>query len=114
MSETGGWRDAFRLEGGFFKRDGRAYAPGPPPCNKKLCLTSTDLDAMGELLDELSRREDCWAVKLDTQVGRHGMVRGRCFLTTEEAVAELWKRYKVTDTMLCTIQDDDMTVLYRE
>ena len=63
---------------------------------------------------DLSRRPDCWFVKLDRQIGRHGMVRGRCFLTTPEAVAEVWRTYKVTDHVLCTVQDDDFTAPQRQ
>ena len=113
MSASETWREAFRREGSFLRREGPAYEPDGPKCNKKLCFTSTDIDAMGQLLYELSLRDDCWFVKLDSEPGRHGMVRGRCFLTDEEAVAELWKKHKVTDTVLCTVQDDDWTVSRR-
>lgn len=102
----------FERKDGFLRRDGPARAAGNY-CNKKLCFTSTAIEPMARVLYELSLRPDCYWVKLDEQVGRHGMVRGRCFLTTEAAVAELWKRFKVTDTVLCTIQDDDFTSEYR-
>ncbi len=103
----------FQRDGQFLKRNGPAHEAGNY-CNKKLCFTSTAIAPMARLLYELSLRTDCYTVKLDHEVGRHGMVRGRCFLTSEEAVAELWPKYKVTDDVLCTVQDDDFTVRFRE
>ena len=93
-------------------RDGPAREAGRYS-NKKLCFTATSVEPMARLLYELSLRPDCFWVKLDEKVGAHGMVRGRCFLATEGAVGELRNRYKVTDTFLCTIQDDDFTGQYR-
>ena len=107
-------REHFDIESKFLVRRGPSYeAGGSPPCQKKLCFTSTRIDAMLEVLYELSLREDCFLVKLDPGQGPHGMVRGRCFLTTEDAVAEVWLAYKSTDHVLCTIQDDDFTRRYR-
>lgn len=103
----------FEKKGGFLRRDGPARAAGRYS-NKKLCFTSTSLEPMARLLYELSLRPDCFWVKLDEKVGPHGMVRGRCFLVTDAAVGGFWNRYKVTDTVLCTIQDDDFTEQYRE
>lgn len=103
---------AFELKDGFLMRDGSARGGGRY-CNKKLCFTATAVEPMARQLYELSPRPDCYWVKLDQQVGRHGMVRGRCFMKDEQAVAELWKRYKDTEDVLCTIQDDDFTARYR-
>jgi hypothetical protein len=104
-----------------FTRDDRGFLVRPCPagrrgdayCQKKLCFTATAVEPVAEILYELSLRDDCHMVKLDAAPGRHGMVRGRCFLTGEAAVGELWRRYKVTDHVLCTVQDDDFTKGYR-
>lgn len=99
---------AFEPDGrGFLVRRGPAADRGEAKCEKKLCFTSTSLAPMAAVLYELSLRSDCWYTKFDATVGTHGMVRGRCFLTSEAAVIEVWRTYKVTDDLLCTVQDDE-------
>jgi DNA-3-methyladenine glycosylase I len=99
----------FQSKRGFWVRYGPAHERGGRACQKKLCLTSTRVEPMAQILYELSLRDDCFFVKLDRKPGPHGMVRGRCFLTDERAVGVAWLRLKETDEVLCTIQDDDFT-----
>ena len=42
------------------------------------------------------------------------MYLGRCFLTTDEAVGEVWARYKSHPALFCTVQDDDFVERFRE
>jgi hypothetical protein len=114
MAPMSGILSHFTLdERGFLVRPCPARARGEAPCPKKLCFTATAVEPIAEILHELSLRDDCYMVKVDAAPGRHGMVRGRCFLTTPEAVGEIWRRYKTTDRVLCTVQDDDFTKDYR-
>lgn len=98
---------------GFLVRDGPARARGEQRCHEKLCFTAVDVDRLAAVLHELGQREDCWFVKLDAELGRHGMTRGRCFPTSAEAGVAMWKRHEVTDHVRCTIQDDEFTVHHR-
>ena len=45
---------------------------------------------------------------------RGGMYLGRCFLTSDEAVGEVWAEYKNHPSMYCTVQDDDFVGQHRE
>ena len=62
---------------------------------------------------ELSQRDDCFFVKYGVNA-RGGMYLGRCFLTTDRAVGEVWAQYKSHPTLFCTVQDDDFTERFRE
>lgn len=108
--------DEFEIANGntkFLCRDGPAAARGATYSQKKLCFTSTQRELLARHLLELSRREDCFFVKFGV-VARGGMYLGRCFLTTDRAVGELWAEYKSHPTLFCTVQDDDFTVGFRE
>ncbi len=60
-------------------------------------------EPLAALLYELSLRDDCWYVKLDSfHRTKNGIIRGRCFLTDAEAVAELWTIHKHTDVVTCS------------
>jgi hypothetical protein len=41
------------------------------------------------------------------------MYLGRCFMTEERLVGELWARFKEDPKLLCSVQDDDFTAPYR-
>ncbi|HWA75193.1 MAG TPA: hypothetical protein VG937_22805 [Polyangiaceae bacterium] len=97
----------------FLCRDGRAYRPSAPYSQKKLCFTATDRDLLARHLLELSQREDCFFVKFGTRA-RGGMYLGRCFLTTDRAVGDVWAQYKSHPSLFCTVQDDDFTSAFRE
>lgn len=97
----------------FLFRYGADWAGGRPSCLIKLCFTSTAMGPMARVLHELSLRPDCEVVKMDQAPLPNGMVRGRCFLKSPEAVAEVWLAHKVTPELLCTIQDDGFTERYR-
>jgi len=103
----------FAREQGFLVREGPAKKRGESPSQKKLCFTATSVDAMARVLYYLSLRQDCWLVKLDAAVKPNGMVRGRCFLTSAEAIGKVWQHYKVTEDVLCTVQDDYFTKAFR-
>jgi DNA-3-methyladenine glycosylase I len=103
----------FQFRRGFLVREGPAKQRGDRACPKKLCLTSTRAEPLARILYELSLRDDCYFVKLDRKPGPHGMLRGRCFLSDERAVAIAWLRLKQTEDVLCTIQDDEFTAPLR-
>jgi hypothetical protein len=108
--------DEFEVRNGnpkFLCRDGAARARGEPYSQKKLCFTSTRLDLLSRHLLELSRRDDCYFVKYGVNA-RGGMYLGRCFLTTDRAVGEVWAQYKSHPTLFCTVQDDDFTERFRD
>ncbi len=106
--------DEFTLDDrGFLTRDGPACHRGEAYCEKKLCFTSTSVEKLATLLYKLSQRDDCFFVKLDSEVGSHGLVRGRCFLTSEQAVGHLWAKYRVSDVGLCSVQDEEFTARHR-
>lgn len=71
-----------------------------------------EFEILNHLL-ELSQREDCFFVKFGTRA-RGGMYLGRCFLTTDRAVGEVWAQYKSHPSLFCTVQDDDFTGSFRE
>ncbi len=78
----------WETQGPYLCRRGPAWdpeAPGSPPCNKKLCFVATDKGFLIGLLDELSDRPDCWAVKYSVEP-RDGMHLGRCFLNDERTI----------------------------
>src|SRR5215468_9060868 len=96
----------FNRRGEFLFRHGPAHVPNTPaPLKNKLCFTATSLAPIALILAELSTRADCFLVKMDPQVLPNGMVRGRCFLTNSDAIRAVWRTYKNTPSVLCTIQD---------
>lgn len=98
--------------GGFFYRHGPAHARGEEHCNRKLCITATDEEALLALLDELAARDDCYYVKR-SRVPREGMFIGRCFLTDEQEIGRLWQELKVHPKFYCSVQDDDWSEGFR-
>jgi putative acetyltransferase len=80
--------------------------------NKKLCIVATDARLLIDLLYGLSLREDCIHVKYGT-VQRDGMYLGRCFLATDQAMAELTEALKGHAHLMVSVQDDDFFNPYR-
>ena len=74
---------------------------------------ATDKDALIKLLYELSKRDDCYYVKYSTDP-RDGMYLGRCFLTTDDAVGNLWAELKPHPKFLTSVQDDEFTERFRK
>ena len=101
-------------ERGFLNASGPARARGDAPCHVKLMFTATRRAPLLRVLSELLEREDCFYAKLDAEPGPHGMFRGRCFLTSEDAVGEVWRTYKNTNELLTSVQDDRFTARYRD
>ncbi len=99
---------------GFLRREGSAKQRGEARCSQKLCFTAVDIMPLAAVLYELSLRDDCYFVKLDAKPRKNGMIRGRCFVTTPAAVGALWQKYKVTEHLMCNVQDDDFTVQFRK
>ena len=99
--------------GAFLHRHGRGKRLGIAHSNKKLCFVATDQHLLSDLLLELSEREDCFYVKFSTRP-RSGMYLGRCFLLDDAMVGELWRQYKVHPQLMCTVQDDDFTKIFRD
>ena len=97
----------------FLCRDGPARARGPECSQRKLCFTATDRDLLARHLLELSKRDDCFFVKFGVKP-RGGMYLGRCFLTSDEAIGEVWAQYKSHPSLFCTVQDDDFVSQFRE
>ena len=102
----------FRVNGPFRERDGSARHAGGRFVNKKLCLVATDKLYLARLLLELSGREECYFVKYTTSP-RDGMYLGRVFLMDERLLGELWARYKRDPKLMCSLQDDDFTLRFR-
>jgi len=96
----------------FLCRNGVAFAGGVHS-NQKLCFTATRRDLLERHLLVLSRRSDCYWVKFGVKA-RDGMFLGRCFLTTDAAVGQVWAEYKRHPSLFCTVQDDDFTHRFRE
>jgi putative acetyltransferase len=85
----------------FKQRTGAA----PQSSSSKLCIVATDAALLVDLLYGLSLRKDCHYVKYGL-VERDGMFLGRCFLETNEAVAELCQELKGHARLMVSIQDD--------
>ena len=102
----------FERDGLYMVRLGAMYAPGPPPCNLKLCYVATDKDFLIRWLDALARRPDCWAAKYSISP-KDGMYLGRCFLSSGETIGALWHQHKQHPKLMCSAQDDDFTISYR-
>jgi hypothetical protein len=96
----------------FLCRSGPAQARGERPSQKKLCFTGTNQELVARHLYALSQREDCYVVKFSVYP-RGGMYLGRCFLTTDAAVGDVWARYHDHPSLFCTVQDDAFTAAYR-
>lgn len=103
----------FTRKGSFLNRDGKARARTKEHSNKKLCFVATDKEFLMNLLVELSEHEECYFVKL-TAEPRDGMYLGRCFFTNDELVGAHWAKYKLHPKLMCNVQDDDFTELFRE
>ena len=97
----------------FLCRVGPAHARGETPSQKKLCFTGTDHELVARHLYALSQRDDCYFVKFGV-VARGGMYLGRCFLTNDAAVGDVWARYHDHPSLFCTVQDDTFTAPYRD
>ncbi len=115
MLEASEFESAFTPShgGAFMSRDGLARASGTGVCQKKLCIVATDFGFLRALLFDLSGRDDCYFVKYSL-APRDGMYLGRCFLTDEGAVGRLWQELKVHPKLMCSIQDDEFTLAFRE
>lgn len=108
--------DEFEIANGnpkFLCRDGPAFTRGDDYSQRKLCFTSTERGLLARHLLELSRREDCYFVKFGVNP-RGGMYLGRCFMTTEQAVGDVWAQYKSPPSLFCTVQGDDFVGRFRE
>jgi 8-oxo-dGTP pyrophosphatase MutT (NUDIX family) len=111
----GGYPDFF-VRGGnptFLSRNGAAYREGAPSLGPKLCFTSTRQDLLARHLLELSRRDHCSEVKFGSNP-RGGMYLGRAYMTTDEAVIDVWAEYNNHPSLFCTVQDDAFVAPFRE
>jgi hypothetical protein len=99
--------------GSFMERRGLAWNEERRHCPKKLCLVATDPAVLAEILGLLAERPDCFYVKYSVRP-RDGMFLGRCFLLDEREVGALWARYKSHPRVMCSVQDDDFTLPFRE
>jgi hypothetical protein len=99
-------------EGSYLCKDGPARARGEKPVNKKLCFVATDRALLVSILDELVALDACYFIKYSA-TDKDGMFLGRCFLTDEPRIGELWDRYKKHPRVMCTVQDDDFTARFR-
>ena len=73
---------------------------------KKLCLVATDAGILVDLLYGISLRKDCYYVKYGL-IAREGMYLGRCFLASDQLVAELCNELKGHARLMVSVQDDD-------
>jgi hypothetical protein len=99
--------------GMFMERRGPAWNAERRHCPKKLCLVATDAAVLGEILGRLAERPDCFYVKYSVSP-RDGMFLGRCVLLDEREVGALWAQYKKHPRVMCSVQDDDFTLPFRE
>lgn len=99
--------------GTFMQADGPARAAGLEPCHHKLCFTATDQGFLEGLLGALSEDRDCYFVKYAVEP-RDGMYLGRCFMATPERVGQLWRDFKGSSKVLCTVQDDGFVARFRQ
>ena len=112
--ETPGDAEFFALmDNRFQARRGAAFEKGASYCPDKLCFVATDQDCLREVLLGLSRDPDCFFVKYDTHP-RNGMYRGRCMFMSADKVGQTWAYYKGHPKLICAVQDDRFTALWRE
>jgi hypothetical protein len=98
--------------GYFMSLWGPAWNDETQGCQKKLCFVATDQALLVEVLLELAERPDCVYLKYSVWP-RDGMYLGRCFLSDEHAVGELWAKYKGHPRLFCSVQDDEFTARFR-
>ena len=101
------------LSGSFMQTDGPARAAGRQPCQHKLCFAATDRAFLDGLLGALSEDDECYFVKYSVNP-RDGMYLGRCFMATAERVGRVWRDFKGSSKVLCTIQDDGFVAQFRD
>ena len=99
--------------GVFMERRGAGWNAERHCSHKKLCFVATDQGLLGRVLGELADRPDCYYVKYSIEP-RDGMYLGRCFLLDDQEVGTLWREYKKHPRMMCTVQDDDFTLPFRQ
>ena len=97
----------------FLCRDGAAYGDEAPYSKHKLCFTSTRQDLLARHLLQISLRDRCYFVKFGT-TPRGGMYLGRAFMTTDDAVIDVWAEYKNHPSLYCTVQDDAFVTAHRK
>ena len=98
--------------GVFMERQGAGWNNENRFSHKKLCFIATDRALLVRVLSELADRPHCYYVKYSIEPG-DGMYLGRCFLLDDQAVGTLWREYKKHPRMMCNVQDDDFTLLFR-
>ncbi len=103
----------FEKKGFYMSRDGKAKERGEKYANKKLCFVATDIEFLANLLFRLSNHEECYGVKY-SHLEREGMYLGRCFMAKEEIIGKLWRKYKNHPKLMCSVQDDDFTMKFRQ
>ena len=99
--------------GVFMERRGAGWNAERHCSHKKLCFVATDQGLLARVLGELADRPDCYYVKYSIEP-RDGMYLGRCFLLDDQQVGTLWREYKKHARMMCTVQDDDFTLPFRQ
>jgi hypothetical protein len=99
-------------DGYYMELRGQAWYRQERRCQKKLCFVATDQALLAEILRLLAGRLDCYYVKYSVHP-RDGMYLGRCFLTEEQEVGQLWAEYKQHPRLFCSVQDDDFTAIFR-
>ena len=100
-------------DGVFMERGGAGWNARRHCSHKKLCFVATDQGLLGRVLGELADRPNCYYVKYSIEP-RDGMYLGRCFLLHDEEVGPLWREYKKHPRIMCTVQDDDFTLPFRQ
>jgi hypothetical protein len=100
------------MDNKFMRCWGRAGAQEETGSNKKLCFVAVGKRVLVQTLLDLSDRPDCYPVKYSTW-NKGGMFLGRCFMTNDQIVRDLWQRLKPHPNLMCTIQDDDLTAQFR-
>jgi hypothetical protein len=100
------------MNGKYMDRLGPSYVKGGPYLNKKLCLVATDQDFLIELLYEIVSHPKAYYAKYSAKP-KDGMYLGRVFFVEADPLGEFWAKYKTHPKLMCNVQDDDFTDLYR-
>ena len=95
--------------GGIYHLDGMAKERGMKNlCKKKLCVFSTDQQFLFDLLQETSRANDCFYVKVFKE-SRLNIYFGQCTFTNESSLGDAWARYESNPKVWVVIHDGDFS-----
>ena len=105
---------AFEENSSSYFRDGVAKERGlRNQCRKKLVLFSSHLDQLLTNLEQDSRSNDCYEVKIFKE-SREGVYCGICYFTNEDSLGDAWARYESSTQIWPNIHDDEMSDAFKD